>query len=237
MICNNSCSRTVSKAEGEMIYKKERHKETMEICLELIPGRVSLRESLWGKLRRRIFSFLEAVTGNEEGTLSAVSGSSEKERTAQNAGRLLESHGDSILRLAYSYLHNMSDAEDIVQETLIKYIRTAPEFESEAHEKAWLLRVAANLSKNRIDYNKVRQTDELSETLIADEREDLSFVWEAVKALPDNMRDVIHLFYHEGYQTKEIAGILGRKESTVRSDLRRGREKLREVLKEAYDFE
>ena len=209
----------------------------MEICLNLIPEKLSLKESLLDKLRKRIFSFINAVTGNGEEALRVVSGSRERERIAQNAGRMLESYGDSILRLSYSYLHNMSDAEDVVQETLIKYIKTAPEFESEAHEKAWLLKVASNLSKNKIDYNRIRQTDELNETLVAEEREDLSFVWEAVKGLPDNYRDVIHLFYHEGYQTREIASILGRKESTVRSDLKRGREKLREVLKEAYDFD
>ena len=159
-----------------------------------------------------------------------------REQIAENAGRMLDQYGDGILRLAYSYLHNMSDAEDVVQETLIKYMKTAPAFESEAHEKAWLLRVASNISKNKIDYNKVRQADELDERLAAEEREDLSFVWEAVKNLPDNMREVIHLFYHEGYSTKEIASMLKRNESTVRSDLKRGRDKLRLVLKEVYDF-
>ncbi|MBQ2160219.1 MAG: sigma-70 family RNA polymerase sigma factor [Firmicutes bacterium] len=159
------------------------------------------------------------------------------EEIRENAGRMLTSYGDSILRLAYSYLHNMSDAEDIVQETLIKYIKTAPEFENEAHEKAWLLRVAANLSKNRIDYNKVRQADELDEKLMAEERKDLSYVWEAVRDLPENMREAVHLFYHEGYSTKEIAIILKRKESTVRSDLKRGRERLKIMLKEVYDFD
>ena len=166
-----------------------------------------------------------------------VSGSLTRERIAENAGRMLDQYGDSILRLSYSYLHNMSDAEDVVQETLIKYMKTGPSFESESHEKAWLLRVAANISKNKIEYNRVRQSDELNETLVAEDREDLAFVWEAVKNLPDKYRDVIHLFYHEGYSTKEIATILRRNESTVRSDLKRGREKLKFVLKEVYDFD
>lgn len=149
---------------------------------------------------------------------------------------MLSEYGNSILRLAYSYLHNMSDAEEILQDTLIQFLKTTPTLESPAHEKAWLLRVAANLSKNRIDYNCLRTSDELNEELIAEEREDLSFVWAAVKTLPTQYREVIHLFYHEGYPTAQIARMVGRKESTVRSDLRRGREKLRELLKEAYDF-
>ena len=109
--------------------------------------------------------------------------------------------------------------------------------ENEAYEKAWLFRVASNLSKNRISYNKIRSTDELNESLIAEEREDLSFVWEAVKELPVKYKEVIHLFYYEELSTAEIANILQKKESTVRSHLMRGREKLKSILKEAYDFE
>ena len=155
----------------------------------------------------------------------------------ENAARLLDVHGDSVLRMAYSYMHNMQDAEDILQETLIRYMQAAPEFENESHARAWLLRVAANLSKNRIEYNRYRMADELNEELVAEEREDLSFVWEAVKSLPVTYRETIHLFYREGFKTAQIAEILGEKEATVRSHLKRGREKLREILKEAYDFE
>lgn len=119
----------------------------------------------------------------------------------------------------------------------MKYMTDAPRFINDRHAKVWLLRVAANLSKNRLDYNRYRQTDELSEQLIAEEQEDLSFVWDAVKALKPTQREVIHLFYQEGYTTAQIAELLGRNESTVRSDLRRGREALKLMLKEGYDFE
>lgn len=160
----------------------------------------------------------------------------EREEINARAERLLERHGNSVLRLAYSYLHNMDDAEEILQESLIRFLQAAPSLENERHEKAWLLRVAGNLSKNRIAYNRLRHADQLEETLAAEQREDLSFVWEAVKRLPSSDREVIHLFYYEGFSTAEIAGILGQKEPTVRSRLMRGREKLRRVLKEAYDF-
>lgn len=160
--------------------------------------------------------------------------------TLQNTSAIenvLDTYGNAILRLAYSYIHNMSDAEDILQDTLIKYMQSSPVFLTEGHKKAWLLHVAANLSKNKINYNKIRETDELEETLVAEEREDLSFVWEAVKALPEKYREVLHLYYQEGYPTKEISKILNRNENSVRSDLKRGREALKQVLKEAYDFE
>ena len=150
----------------------------------------------------------------------------------ERATALLDRHGESILRLAYSYLHNQSDAEDILQDTLIQYLRTSPTLESPAHEKAWLLRVAGNLSKNLLRAQGYRQADQLEETLVAQEREDLSYVWDAVKALPVPYREAIHLFYYEGYSTAQIAQILDQKESTVRSRLKRGREKLKPLLEE-----
>ncbi|MCR5141379.1 MAG: sigma-70 family RNA polymerase sigma factor [Ruminococcus sp.] len=154
----------------------------------------------------------------------------------QHLREVMDRHGSRILRLAYSYVHNMQDAEEILQDTLIKLISSAPEFESSEHEKAWLLRVAANLAKNRIEYNKLRDTDELKDDLVAEEREDLSFVWEAVKSLPENYREVIHLFYEEGYQTDEIAELLGESGTNIRTRLKRARAKLKEILKEEYDF-
>lgn len=153
------------------------------------------------------------------------------------AAQILDAHGNAILRYAYSYLHNMADAEEVLQDTLVQFLKTAPRFESEAHEKAWLLRVAGNLSKNRLSYNAVRAADELNDELVAENREDLSFVWQAVRDLPEKYRAPVHLFYHEGYSTKQIAEILQRGEATVRSDLHRGRALLREILKEAYDFD
>lgn len=161
----------------------------------------------------------------------------QREAANRRAEEILGKYGNSILRYAYTYLHNMSDAEEVLQDTILKCIRTAPVFENERHEKAWLLRVAGNISKNRIEYNALRKTDELNDELVSEEREDLSFVWEAVKSLPANYREAVHLFYHEGYSTKQIAEILGKNEATVRSDLHRGREKLKILLMEEYDFE
>ncbi|WP_373264078.1 RNA polymerase sigma factor [Hungatella hathewayi] len=207
----------------------------MEVCIYLKRGwkdcMISFLRNIcnYKQSRRRILFANKA---------KAVSGGNAANREAVNmqAARVLDEYGNSILRLAYSYLHNMSDAEDILQETLIQFLKTGPLLENTSHEKAWLLKVAANLSKNRIEYNRIRQTDELEETLAADCREDLSFVWEAVKALPDKYREVIHLFHYEGYSTAQIGKLLNRKEATVRSDLRRGRQKLKDILKEAYDF-
>ena len=202
----------------------------MEYCLTWAEPLSSLLALIWGRVCR----FLAAVMAEREARPAA---SADREAVNRQAERMLIDYGNSILRLAYSYLHNGSDAEEVLQDTLVQFLKTAPAFESRQHEKAWLLRVAGNLSKNRLAYNSVRRTDELNDELIAEDREDLSFVWEAVKRLPEHYCAAIHLFYYEGYSTKQIAWLLRKKEATVRSDLRRGRERLREILKEAYDFE
>ena len=183
------------------------------------------------QLFRNLICRFSGRAGNENKSLSQI------EEINATAVRILDLYENDILRMAYSYLHNMEDAEDIVQDTVICYWQKAPQNMDMAKEKAWLLTVAANLSKNKVRYKKLRKTDELLDTLIQEEREDLSFVWEAVKSLPAKYREAIHLFYYEGYQTRDIAGILHRNENSVRSDLRRGREQLKKILKEAYDFE
>lgn len=159
-----------------------------------------------------------------------------REQINEQAEELLEKYGNAILRLAYSYLHQMSDAEDILQDTIFQYIKTSPSFDSTNHEKAWLMRVAINLSKNKIIYNKKRETIPIDEDLFLEEEKDLAFVWDAVKSLPFKYSEVIHLFYQEGYTTAEIAEMLSKNEATIRSLLHRGRGKLKELLKEVYDF-
>ena len=194
-------------------------------------------EAAANKLMNHLYSIFYAIVYRISKADRTAPQVVDKDFANRQAERFLDDYGNNILRLAYSYLHNLNDAEENLQDTLIKYLKILPHLESREHEKAWLLRVAGNLSKNRIEYNKMRYADEINEELIAEEREDLSFVWEAVKELPDKYREVIHLHYYEGYPTAHIAKILKRNESTIRSDLRRGRERLREVLKEAYDFE
>ena len=178
---------------------------------------IAIPMPLWWRLLGRLYAFALRLLPQEKQQTKA------DDRAGQMAADALDTYGNAILRCAYSYLHNMATA--------------APNFESEEHKKAWLLRVAANLSKNRIEYNALRTSDELSDELAEEGREDLSFVWDAVKELPVQFREVIHLHYYEGYSTEEIAKILGRNPSTVRSDLRRGREKLKIILQEGYDFE
>lgn len=168
--------------------------------------------------------------------LAGLSPHQETDRPLEDAALVLRRHGDSILRLAFSYLHRRDEAEDVLQDTLLQYLQKAPPFSSAEHEKAWLLRVAANLSKNKLSYWKRHPQEELSDLLPGESGDpQLSAVWDCVKALPPKYRAVVHLYYYEQYTTVEIAGLLGKKESTVRSLLARARGLLRERL-EGADF-
>lgn len=151
--------------------------------------------------------------------------------------RLLDTYGDSLFRLASTYTQNEADAQEIVQDTMIQLLRYDPNFESKVKEKAWLMKTCVNLSRNKIRSNKAHETEEFDERFYVEEKEDYRYIWEAVKELKEKEREVIHLYYQEGYTTKQISELLNRNESTIRSDLKRARERLKEILKEAYDFE
>ena len=177
---------------------------------------------------------------SESGSIPAGSALSRTELN-RNADMLMRKFADSILSFAYTYMQNRPDAEEILQDSMIAYLRNAPVFANDAHARAWLLTTARNLCLNRLRYNRYRRYTDLDETLserlAAPSKEDHSFLLDAVRELPENMRESIYLFYWEGYSTSQIAVLLDRKESTVRSDLSRARKRLKEILKEEYDFE
>lgn len=193
----------------------------------------SQKNAFFQVARQLINDILYAVTGASAQKKESISISLANKK----AEMLMDCYGNHILRFAYSYMHNMYDAEEVLQDTMVQYLKKRPVIQDAEKEKAWLLCVASNLCKNKLKYNKIRAADELSDTLVREERQDLSFVWDAVKQLPPKYRAVIHLFYYEGYQTSQIAEVMNRKESTIRSDLHRGRESLKNILKEEYDFE
>ncbi len=140
-----------------------------------------------------------------------------------------------LFRPALAITGNMSDAEDIVQEAFLRAYEKAPEFESEEHEKAWLIRVTVNLCKSRLRSPWRKRIVRLLDSYPASEPEQHELL-EQIITLPPKYRTVIHLFYYEGYSIKDISALTGQKESTVRSHLTRARQKLKSVLKEV-DYE
>ena len=143
---------------------------------------------------------------------------------------LLEEHGDHLLRLCTLYLGDRSQAEDAVQDAFLRCLEKAPDFESPAHARAWLLRVTVNGCKSRLRAPWRRRTAPLRDAYPAAAPEEGTLL-EAMQALPARDRAVLHLYYYEGYQTAEIAALTGLREGSVRSRLTRARTRLRQVLK------
>lgn len=152
-------------------------------------------------------------------------------RTNAEIERVVNEYATMLLRVAYSQLNNRMEAEDTVQEVLLKYMEKAPIFQSEEHEKAWLLRVTVNHCKNHLASAWFRKRADLDEGIPALDNAELEVV-SAVAALPAKYRAVVHLYYFEGYSTKEIAEILHSRPNTVSSRLSRARALLAKALKE-----
>ena len=151
------------------------------------------------------------------------------------AAEKLELYGSSILRIAVTYVKSKQDAEDILQDVLVKYMSCNPVFENEEHEKAWFLRVAINISKNKCHCAAFRLRGDWVDSDSYCEAYQYNDVLEAVYELPAKYKDIIYLYYYEEYSIKEIARLFHKKEATVKSLLRRGRERLGRSLKEDYE--
>ncbi|ACJ32679.1 sigma-70 family RNA polymerase sigma factor [Anoxybacillus flavithermus] len=156
--------------------------------------------------------------------------------TKEQIQRAMDQYGNMVLRLAYVYMRNEHDAEDVFQDVFIKLYEHMGRIQSEEHMKAWLIRVTINVCKNKLKSFVYRKMDEYEEGAHISIAHDYFEVTSAVASLPTKYREVVHLFYYEGYQTKEIAELLGKRESTVRSLLSRAREMLKNKLKGEYDF-
>jgi RNA polymerase sigma factor, sigma-70 family len=149
---------------------------------------------------------------------------------------LIETYSDMLIRITYSYMKNLSDAEDITQEVFIKIIEKQPSFETEKHEKAWLIRCSINLCKDRLKSSYFKNTTSLEDDFIEVTPED-NYVIDAVLNLPLKYRSIVLLYYYEGYSISEISNILSLKEATVGSQLSRARQKLKIILKEDFEYE
>lgn len=154
-------------------------------------------------------------------------------RDEHEANRALTKYADMVRRICFLHLKNEQDTEDIFQEVFLKYILYPGAFESETHERAWLVRVSINACTD-LRRNLLRRSvvplELISETAFVQDEEDHSQVLEAVLSLPPKYRDVVYLHYYEGYSLKEVAELLRKKENTVYSLLSRARGQLKTIL-------
>lgn len=153
-------------------------------------------------------------------------------RTERETEQAIEAHGDAVRRICFIHLKNYADIEDVFQEVFLKYILYERSFESHAHERAWLLRVAINQCKDllksffRSRVTSIEDADLSAFTVEEESRE----VLDAVFHLPEKYRNVIYLHYYEGYSAGEIAAMLHKKENTVYTWLTRARAQLKKSL-------
>ncbi len=150
----------------------------------------------------------------------------------QDLERVIAQYGHSVQALAFSYVKNCYDAEDIAQEVFIAYLQKAPIFENASKEKSWIMTVTVNRCRSFL--RNIRRME-------APLPEDLSYLprlefdlMNAMLHLDEKYRLPLHLYYYEGYSIGEISKLLRCPAATVGSRLARGREKLKQELGEDH---
>ena len=140
-----------------------------------------------------------------------------------------------VYSVAYSYMKNSADANDVMQEAFLKYYSSMDTLSDEAHIKPWLITVTSNICKNNLRsswFTRTVSTEDCPELTYDQDFGEESDLFRAVMKLPEKERIPIHLFYYEGCSTAEISKMLKIKESTIRVRMMRGRKKLQMILKE-----
>lgn len=153
-------------------------------------------------------------------------------KSPEDMSRAVETYADMVRRICLVHLKNIHDTEDVFQNVFLKYMLYKGVFEDSEHERAWFARVTINACTDWLRSLSRRRWVPLEEVLEESGMPDESSreVLETVLQLPDRYRQVIYLFYYEGYSAVEIAGILGKKENTVYTWLSRAKGILREKL-------
>ena len=150
--------------------------------------------------------------------------------------QLVRHYGGTVYRLAYAQTRSRHDADDIFQEVFLRVAQRRPVFDSDAHAKAWLLRVTLNCLKSHWRAAWRRHDVPLDERIPLPAPEERALD-DALRRLAPKYRAAVHLFYYEGYSAEEIARMTGEKPSAIRTRLTRARAQLREMLKGEMDDE
>lgn len=145
-------------------------------------------------------------------------------RTDEEIAAIYHRHVDTVYRICFSFMKNAPDAEDLVQETFLKLIASDRQFQSENHEKACLIVTASNACKDALKHwsRKAENIDDFQMPADSVSFEDGSML-DAILTLPIKYREVVYLYYYEGYTTAEIAKMLRCPKSTVRNWLAKAR--------------
>ena len=151
-------------------------------------------------------------------------------------GRLVCEHQDAVLRTCFLYLCDRTMAEDASQETFLRAWRAVDTFRGESSEKTWLMKIAARVcyDMNRSAWfrmiNRRVTPDMLPEPAAdADSRDEALTL--AVMRLPRRLREAVVLYYYQGMTVVEIADALSISHAAVSGRLKRGRERLKTMMK------
>lgn len=128
-----------------------------------------------------------------------------------------------------SYLYNTQDAEDICHSVFLTLVEKDVTL-FPGHEKAWLLKCAANACKDQLRSFWEQNREQLDENMVFTDSKDRE-LWAVVGSLPPKYRAVVHLYYYEGYSQEEIANILGITRTAVQTRMQRAREQLGKELR------
>ena len=160
-------------------------------------------------------------------------------KSEEEAGRAVEQYADLVRRICMIHLKNYEDAEDIFQTVFLKYVLRSEPFDSQEHEKAWIIRVTVNACRDLLKSFFRSRTVSLDQLIERpqDMPEDHSDILEAVLELPARFRDVVYLHYYEGYTAPEIGRILKKNPNTVYTLLARARQLLKTKLEGVIDDE
>lgn len=143
--------------------------------------------------------------------------------------QVVRAYTPTVVSVCVTHLQNYADAEDCFQNVFVALYFRSPSFKNTEHLKAWLIRVAINECKNYIRKNRrTVSLHTLPEQQVVFDDDGVDMSWALMKT-PLKYREVLHLHYILHYSVAEIAKILRLNENTVKTRLRRGREKLKEI--------
>ena len=153
--------------------------------------------------------------------------------------RVFKRNNKRLFLIALSFTANQYDAEDILQNSFMKLLKTKTEFKDDEHIDKWLTSVTVNESKNLLKsaFRKKNTDFEYYVATYSFENEKSEDLFNAVMSLPKKLRTVIHLFYYEDMPIKEIADMLNIKQSAVKTRLCRAREQLKIKLGDDWNDE
>ena len=149
--------------------------------------------------------------------------------------QLMEANRQNMYKVAICYVNNPEDAADVIQDTILTAFEKLRELREPGYFRTWLTRILINKCKDFLDEHSWEVAfDEMPETAYNDAALDHLMYEELIQAVDEQYRDILVLHYVEGFRSKEIAEVLGMKDATVRTRLRRGRENLMQVYERQF---